>query len=79
VLENHLERWLHSFSERPPAAALGATASVLRQELLPNPGEPWRYKLIRAGHALRHPRASLSSHVEEWRKAAAQDRRVGRR
>ena len=82
VLENHLERWLHSFSERPPAAALGATASVLRQEFLPTPGEPWRYKLIRVGHAFRHPRAPLSSHIADWRKAAvrgeADEHRVGR-
>jgi Uncharacterised nucleotidyltransferase len=74
VLENHLERWLHSFSERPPGAAFGATASVLRQELLPTPGEPWRDKLIRVGRAFRHPRAPLSSHIEGWRKAA-RDRR----
>jgi hypothetical protein len=82
VLENHLERWLHSFSERPPAAALGATVSVLRQEFLPTPGEPWRHKLIRVAHAFRHPRAPLSSHIADWRKAATRDeadeRRVGR-
>jgi hypothetical protein len=70
VLENHLERWLHSFSELPPAAALGATAAVLRQEFLPTPGEPWRHKLIRVAHAFRHPRAPLSSHIADWRKAA---------
>jgi hypothetical protein len=70
VLENHLERWLHSFSELPPTAALGATAAVLRQEFLPTPGEPWRHKLIRVAHAFRHPRAPLSSHITGWRKAA---------
>ena len=73
VLENHLERWLHSFSELPPAAALGATAAVLRQEFLPTPGEPWRHKLIRVAHAFRHPRAPLSSHIADWRKAATRD------
>jgi hypothetical protein len=71
VIENHLARWLHSLSERPPADALVATAAVLRQEFLPTPGEPWRHKLIRVGHAFRHPRTPLSSHIAEWRRTAA--------
>ena len=82
VLDNHLERWLHTFWELPPPAAFFATAGVLRQEFLPTPDEPWRDKLIRVRHAVRHPHAPLSSHVLDWEKEAMRGevdrRRLGR-
>jgi hypothetical protein len=67
VLENHLQRWLHSFWERPFRQALLQTGGALRQELLPEPGESWRDKLLRAKSALLHPRRSMTEHTEDWR------------
>jgi hypothetical protein len=74
VLDNHLQRWLHTFWERPPHAAVAATMGAVRQELLPEPGEGWRDKLTRAGHALRHPGTPLSAHARAWREAAGRRR-----
>jgi hypothetical protein len=70
VMGNHLQRWLHTFSERPFPAALRASVSVLRQEFLPDPGESWRDKLIRVRHAFTHPRDPLSTHTEAWQARA---------
>ena len=75
VLDNHLQRWLHAFWERPLHAAVAATMGAVRQELLPEPGEGWRDKLTRAGHALRHPGTPLSAHARGWREAASRRRR----
>jgi hypothetical protein len=80
VLENHLERWLHGFSEQSAPRALLATVGVLRQELLPEAHETWRDKAIRVTDAVRHPTAPLSSHMSAWQTAARQrsDRRARR-
>ena len=67
VLENHLLRWLHSFWELPFRRALLRTGGVLRQELLPQPGEAWRDKLVRVRSALLHPSRSMTEHTEGWR------------
>jgi hypothetical protein len=67
VLENHLQRWLHSFWELPFRQALLQTGGSLRQELLPEPGESWREKLVRAKSALLHPRRPMTEHTEGWR------------
>lgn len=76
VLDNHLIRWLHPFWELPFPAALLTTAGTIGQEILPDPDEPWRDKLARARHALRHPGAPLSWHKSSWREPA---RRSGER
>ena len=67
VLENHLLRWLHSFWELPFRQALLRTSGVLRQELLPDPGESWRDKFLRVRSALLHPSRSMTEHTEGWR------------
>jgi hypothetical protein len=74
VLDNHLQRWLHAFWERPLHAAVAATASAFRQEVLPEPGETWHEKLTRAAHAVRHPRQPLSAHAAAWRQEANRTR-----
>ena len=73
VLDNHLLRWLRSFWELPPPAALAATVHALRLELLPEPGEPWRHKLKRVASAARHPGAPLSTHTATWTEAVEAD------
>jgi Uncharacterised nucleotidyltransferase len=67
VLDNHLQRWLHSFWELPFGRALLATGSALRQELLPAPGESWRGKFVRVRNAVLHPRRPMSAHTASWR------------
>ena len=75
VLENHLQRWLHGFAELPPQRALIRVADALRQEVLPSPGEPWREKVTRVAHAVRHPLTPLSAHTSGWREATRRRRR----
>jgi hypothetical protein len=73
VLDNHLQRWLHSFWELPFRPALLATGAVLRQDVLPEPGESWREKLVRVKHGLLHPGRSMSSHTAGWRRDVDRD------
>lgn len=75
VLDNHLQRWLHYFWERPPNATLSLLTEALRMEVLPEPGEPWRDKTTRVGDALVHPPASMSAHKRGWRDARELDPR----
>ena len=73
VLDNHLQRWLHYFWEGPPNVAIPSLAEALRMEILPDPGELWRDKATRVGHALRRPTASMSAHKRGWREARELD------
>ena len=50
-----------------PAGAAPAPAECVRQELLPDPGEPWRDKFLRVRSALLHPSRSMTEHTEGWR------------
>lgn len=83
VLENHLQRWLHFFWEQPLNRALASTSTALRQELLPEPGEPWRVKLVRVRSAILHAGTAMSAHTASWRRQVeggdARGRRGGRR
>lgn len=67
VLENHVLRWLYPFWELPLRQALRRSRGALRQELLPDPGESWRHKLVRVKSALLHPTRSMTEHTEGWR------------
>lgn len=79
VIEIHLMRWLQSFSELPPRAALAASAVALRRDMLPGSAEPWGQKLVRAQHAIRHPLAPFSSHTAGWRESSQRHARRARR
>jgi hypothetical protein len=74
VLDNHLQRWLHSFWELPFSRALLATRAALRQAVLPEPGESWRDKLVRVRHAVLHPGRPMSLHTAGWRRDLDRDR-----
>ena len=68
VLENHLRGWLQGFWMLPPRLALFESREAIRREFLPHAGEPWRQKLARSVHAVRHPRQAHSVHVAESRR-----------
>ncbi len=68
VFENHVQRWLHPFWDRPAPDALRASWEALRQEVSPDPGEPWTVKLTRVKHAAFHPRRAMSAHTASWRR-----------
>lgn len=70
VLGNHLARSLQAFWALPFRTALRDTVRVLRLDLLPQPGETWREKLIRVVSAFRRPQAPLSSHTAAWQATA---------
>lgn len=74
VLDNHLQRWLHTFSELPLHSALITVAETLRLEVLPTPEESWHDKLVRVRHAVTHPQAPVSRHTSEWRHEATRRR-----
>lgn len=63
VLEGHLERWLAGYWALGGREAVGQSLAALRGDLVRNPGEPWGAKIARTGTALRHARASRSSHA----------------
>jgi hypothetical protein len=63
VLDNHLMRWLHSFWELPPAAAVADLRTAFRLTLLPEPGESWGEKLARTRRGIMHPGERMSSHL----------------
>ena len=77
VVDSHLMRWLHVFSELPPREAVSALGAAFRLTLLPDPEESWREKLARTGHSLRHPSEPMSTH-RMWSHEVAR-RRVGSR
>ncbi len=62
VLDRHLQRWLSPYWGLPPRRALGLTATELRRELRPAPGETWRQKLQQTLRALRDAFIRLSDH-----------------
>jgi len=62
VLENHLQRWLSSFSVLPPGQASTAFASALARDLRPRTGESWVTKLSRTMLAIRRPFTPRSVH-----------------
>jgi hypothetical protein len=65
LLDNHLMRWLHSFWELPPPAAVADLRTAFRLTLLPEPEESWREKLTRTRRGITHPGAPMSSHLSE--------------
>jgi hypothetical protein len=61
VLEDHLQRWLHPFWERPFVPALRDAATMIRRDVVPAPGETWRERIGQNLDALWHLRAPASS------------------
>jgi Uncharacterised nucleotidyltransferase len=69
VLDNHLMRWLHSFWELPPRAAVADLRTALRLTFLPNADESWGEKLVRTRQGLLHPGTRMSSHLTDSQEA----------
>ena len=65
VLENHLQRWLSDFWVLSAPAALKRWPAILKNEVLPDRGEPWRRKLARTALAIRNARRRRSEHDDE--------------
>jgi Uncharacterised nucleotidyltransferase len=65
VLENHLQRWLSDFWVLSPTRALRRWPAILKNEVLPDRGEPWRRKLARTALALRNAHRRRSEHDHE--------------
>ena len=61
VLEEHLQRWLHPFWERPLGPALRDSLAMVRRDLVPAPGETWRERVAQNLDALRHLRSPAAS------------------
>lgn len=77
VLEDQLRAWLQGFSKLPPRLALQDTRDALRRKLRRAPEESWRQKLLRAAHAVSHPRQPHSVHLSESRRDSAAKGRDG--
>jgi Uncharacterised nucleotidyltransferase len=71
VLESHARGLLQGFSMLPPRRAVLESGDAIGRTFRPHLGEPWRHKLARAFHAVRHPRQAHSVHVSESRKRSA--------
>lgn len=61
VLEEHLQRWLHPFWERPFWPGLRDSLTMIRRDLTPAAGETWRDRIGQNLDALRHLHAPASS------------------
>lgn len=62
VLEEHLQRWLASFSLLPLGAAARASAAAISRDARPEVGEGWRAKLRRSRSATRNAFVRRSEH-----------------
>ena len=73
VLDHHLQRWLYPFWEQPFHRALATIPGTLKEELFSDPGEPWDDKLRRVGHALGHPKRTMSAQADSRQRDVSGD------
>jgi hypothetical protein len=73
VLEEHLQRWLASFSLLPPRAAVRAALGAVALDARPEDGEGWRAKLRRTRSATRTAFTRRSAHEAAFEGSIGQD------